>query len=527
MLGFKAGIWRQWRGDTIVEVTIAIGLLSATLLSAYTLANLAAQQGLAAREQDQATQVLQYQAEGIRYIRDQADDWDDFYNATGGGEFHVRTDGSGEEWIMDDGRIDGDELIGNLYQRYETWAEVVSSAAVEDKRDIVIYVEWEDVWGETQTTSVDTVLANLDPIPPPDDLPGAPDTGPAPDSPGGLTATAVSSSAIQLDWSSVSDPSADNYEVERDGTILGATPTLSSYTDTGLTEETTYAYRVRAVNDGGSSGWSNFASATTLPQSIFEEFSNISTGRSGSVQSWTVPETGSYTIMAQGAQGGGTYGGLGAQIVGDVTLNEGDQLEILIGQRGYPSSGYIGGGDNNASGGGGTFVVLNGNPLVVAGGGGAAYGGSAQQNSAAGRTVSSGGSGVGGNEASCAGGYGGNGGVGTCFTGSRTQNNAGFEGGAGFSGNGSGSARSFTSGGQGGSSNADGGYGGGGEANNRGGWSRLSGGGGYSGGGASLDSSWLNNHAAGGGGSYNSGINQSNSAGLNSGHGSVTIESAW
>src|SRR5262245_52105398 len=44
------------------------------------------------------------------------------------------------------------------------------------------------------------------------------------------------------------------------------------------------------------------------------------------IQSWTVPTTGGYYIDAYGAQGGGTYGGLGARIKGDFTLTAGTVL---------------------------------------------------------------------------------------------------------------------------------------------------------------------------------------------------------
>jgi len=93
--------------------------------------------------------------------------------------------------------------------------------------------------------------------------------GPTPPAaPSGLSATAVSSSQINLAWT---DNATDEtgYHVERstDGTnfseiaALGANAT--SYSNTGLAASTTYWYRVRASNTAGFSGYSNTANATT------------------------------------------------------------------------------------------------------------------------------------------------------------------------------------------------------------------------------------------------------------------------
>jgi poly(hydroxyalkanoate) depolymerase family esterase len=90
-----------------------------------------------------------------------------------------------------------------------------------------------------------------------------------PAAPSNLTATATSSSQINLTWT---DNASDEtgYIVERSATsgsgftsiaTLGANAT--SFSNTGLTASTTYFYRVRATNAAGSSANSNEASATT------------------------------------------------------------------------------------------------------------------------------------------------------------------------------------------------------------------------------------------------------------------------
>jgi hypothetical protein len=90
-------------------------------------------------------------------------------------------------------------------------------------------------------------------------------TGSAPAAPTGLSATA-SNAQVKLSWTASSD--ATSYNVYR-GTAAGAevsTPvatgvTTTTYTNTGLTNGTTYFYKVAAVNASGTSAMSNEASA--------------------------------------------------------------------------------------------------------------------------------------------------------------------------------------------------------------------------------------------------------------------------
>ncbi|MBU1132518.1 fibronectin type III domain-containing protein [Patescibacteria group bacterium] len=77
-----------------------------------------------------------------------------------------------------------------------------------------------------------------------------------------LTATAVSDSKINLSWDV--SPDAVAYKLYRDDVFI-ATAVTNSYPDTGLTANTTYTYKVSAVNEfGGYSEQSDPASATTL-----------------------------------------------------------------------------------------------------------------------------------------------------------------------------------------------------------------------------------------------------------------------
>src|SRR5258708_7395524 len=56
-------------------------------------------------------------------------------------------------------------------------------------------------------------------------------------------------------------------------------------------------------------------------------------GYTGSSTTFTVPTTGTYDIVAFGAQGGG-FGGLGAEIGGDFYLTAGEVLTIDVGGQG-------------------------------------------------------------------------------------------------------------------------------------------------------------------------------------------------
>jgi len=63
--------------------------------------------------------------------------------------------------------------------------------------------------------------------------------------PTGLTATPITSSRIDLDWNDTAG--ATGYDVERNSVIV-ASPTSSSYSDTGLSPSTLYSYRVRSTS---------------------------------------------------------------------------------------------------------------------------------------------------------------------------------------------------------------------------------------------------------------------------------------
>lgn len=94
--------------------------------------------------------------------------------------------------------------------------------------------------------------------------PAVPDTTP-PSIPTGLTASAISSTQINLQWADATDNVAvTGYRVYRNGALLATLGNVISYQSTGLSPSTTYSFTVRALDASGNvSGNSTAASATT------------------------------------------------------------------------------------------------------------------------------------------------------------------------------------------------------------------------------------------------------------------------
>src|SRR5205814_9454835 len=98
-----------------------------------------------------------------------------------------------------------------------------------------------------------------------------------PTAPGSLTATAASSSQINLTWTASTEVGGtiSGYLVERcqgAGCISFAqvgSSTTATFTDTGLTASTSYSYRVRATDAASNLGpYSNIATATTAAPAL-------------------------------------------------------------------------------------------------------------------------------------------------------------------------------------------------------------------------------------------------------------------
>jgi chitodextrinase len=123
------------------------------------------------------------------------------------------------------------------------------------------------------------------------------DTTP-PGAPSALGASPVSGAQINLAWTAATDDvGVSGYRVERcQGASCStfaqiATPTGTSYNDTGLTDATSYSYRVRATDAAGNLGaYSNTASAATLDATPPTAPSNLSATPASQTQinlTWT------------------------------------------------------------------------------------------------------------------------------------------------------------------------------------------------------------------------------------------------
>jgi Glycoside hydrolase family 44/Fibronectin type III domain len=134
-------------------------------------------------------------------------------------------------------------------------------------------------------------------------------TGTAPSAPTNLTATA-GNQQVALTWTASTN--ATNYNVMRSttngsGYTKISSPTTTSYTDTGLTNGTTYYYVVTATNSAGTSGDSNQASATpSLPAPSAPTNLTATAGNQQVALTWTASTSAtSYNVMRSTTNGSG------------------------------------------------------------------------------------------------------------------------------------------------------------------------------------------------------------------------------
>ncbi|MBN1672453.1 MAG: fibronectin type III domain-containing protein [Kiritimatiellae bacterium] len=136
----------------------------------------------------------------------------------------------------------------------------------------------------------------------------------APAAPSGLTATAVSATRIDLNWTDNSS-NEDGFKIDRrvqdesTWTRVGyLAANVTTHSDTGLSADTVYEYRVKADDaDGADSPYSNMASATTPaagPVTVFEAYNDLawqSGQTAANITVLTVGQSGKLVDHASGA----------------------------------------------------------------------------------------------------------------------------------------------------------------------------------------------------------------------------------
>lgn len=134
-----------------------------------------------------------------------------------------------------------------------TWSNTGLSASTTYHYRVYSY----NTTGNSTSYAYDSVTTDAPPLNPPD-------------SPTNLVATAVSSNQINLSWQDNST-NETGFKIERktgsSGTysqIATVGANMESYSNTGLSSDTTYYYRIRAYNGDGNSGYSNEDSDTTF-----------------------------------------------------------------------------------------------------------------------------------------------------------------------------------------------------------------------------------------------------------------------
>ena len=152
-----------------------------------------------------------------------------------------------------------------------------------------------------------------------------------PAAPSSLAVAGFTASSIQLTWNDNSD-NESGFEIQRSSTGLPFSYSLiqttgagtTTYTDNGLSEVTTYYYRVRAINLAGESAYSNVVSATTaLNPPAAPTGLTAGTITTSSVQmTWTDVATNETSYVVQRSLNGSTYTTVGTLAASTTTFTD-------------------------------------------------------------------------------------------------------------------------------------------------------------------------------------------------------------
>jgi hypothetical protein len=187
----------------------------------------------------------------------------------------------------------------------------------------------------------------------------------APSAPTGLTATAASSSSVNLSWTASTDNvGVTGYNILRGGTKVG-TSTTTSYTDNGLASNTKYTYTVTAFDAAGNvSQPSSPATVTTPADTTPPVISNVaaSPNQTTATITWTTDKPSSSQVAY------GTTSAYGSTTPLDSTLVTAHSQTIsglTPGQQYHFSVASTDGSGNSASSPDSTFTTLTNVPLAI------------------------------------------------------------------------------------------------------------------------------------------------------------------
>ena len=153
--------------------------------------------------------------------------------------------------------------------------------------------------------------------------------------PSNLTATASSSSQINLAWTdNASDETGFEIERSNDGInfakIADVVANTTSFQNTGLNSSTKYFYRVRSKNSAGNSVFSNTADATTLlappnaPTNLNAEVVEFDQIR----LTWDLPSNATSVVIEKSTSTNGSFTQIGQQSATNTTYMDGGLNEL-------------------------------------------------------------------------------------------------------------------------------------------------------------------------------------------------------